>query len=156
MSEKTCTLCCQTKPISEFYRSTRDRFTGRCRLCLRATARKRWQTLPHYRARCKVVTQLWRKQNREWARFNHLLHTYGLTLDQYAALEESQDFHCAICPADTRLHVDHNHETDKVRGLLCGPCNMGLGNFGDEPERLESAKSYLQRVGHYGYCDMNG
>jgi hypothetical protein len=53
---------------------------------------------------------------------------------------------CAICRQPSvgqRLSIDHCHETGIVRGLLCSPCNLGLGSFRDSVERLESAIRYL-------------
>ena len=53
---------------------------------------------------------------------------------------------CAICGAtDKRFHVDHDHTTGHVRGLLCGPCNQTLGLMQDEPARLRAAAAYLER-----------
>lgn len=87
-----------------------------------------------------------------------LLHTrirkYGIKPADFWALVEKQDGGCAICdtkPANPLLLVvDHNHDTGKVRGLLCGGCNTGLGIFGDSPERLERALGYLEDRGYYG------
>jgi hypothetical protein len=86
----------------------------------------------------------WENQKRQ----SHLLKRYGLTPEAYDSLLESQGGGCAICGstiADSRgnrPHVDHCHDTGKVRGILCGRCNMGLGHFGDDIELayLEAAK----------------
>lgn len=75
---------------------------------------------------------------------------YGVSLEQYEAMMAAQGGVCAICGTsdwpgkDNRPHVDHCHETGKVRGILCGPCNNGLGNFGDDPARLRAAAAYLE------------
>jgi len=86
----------------------------------------------------------------------YLKNKYGLSVDDYTRLRERQAFMCAICsisesdlvmnPArrDRRLQVDHCHRTGTVRGLLCGDCNRGLGQFKDNPELLEAAAAFLR------------
>lgn len=76
--------------------------------------------------------------------------TYGLTVEDYDAILSSQDNKCAICKSDTpygkgRFHVDHNHETGEIRGLLCHYCNLALGNFKDNVSNLLSAIAYLNK-----------
>lgn len=68
-------------------------------------------------------------------------------------LRQQQDGKCAICgiaeedaPGHGGLHLDHDHATNVVRGLLCTNCNAGLGQFKDDPRRLLSAIDYLQRA----------
>lgn len=75
---------------------------------------------------------------------------YGITEHQAVELALFQEGVCSICGAvpDTSkkrggLHIDHDHATGKVRGLLCEPCNLGLGNFKDNPESLRTAAEYL-------------
>lgn len=81
---------------------------------------------------------------------NYLKSAYGLTWEDYIKLLEDQDYGCAICKiaeADTphkRLHVDHDHETKVVRGLLCHNCNVGVGHFRENPELLDKAIAYLE------------
>jgi hypothetical protein len=71
--------------------------------------------------------------------------TYGLTLEDYEAMLEAQDYGCAICggQGSRRLVVDHCHATERVRGLLCDKCNIGLGWFRDDPELMDRAIGYL-------------
>ncbi len=70
---------------------------------------------------------------------------YNLTEADEQALLAQQDNRCAICKkSGLKLHVDHNHRTNKVRGLLCGNCNRGLGVFYDSPESLQEAIQYLR------------
>lgn len=74
---------------------------------------------------------------------------YGVTPDQTAAMLAAQANRCAICGTEAGigkngLHLDHDHTTGKVRALLCGPCNNGLGLFKDDPARLRAAAAYLE------------
>lgn len=74
----------------------------------------------------------------------------NLTRTEYSLLLVAQDYKCAICGVDAselprELSVDHSHETDEVRGLLCGHCNIGLGNFKDDAELIGKAADYLRR-----------
>lgn len=73
---------------------------------------------------------------------------YGLTPEAFARMLADQEGRCAICRTDDPggkggWHVDHDHETKAVRGLLCQRCNLGLGNFQDDVNRLQSAYDYL-------------
>ena len=68
---------------------------------------------------------------------------------EYQALAEAQNRLCAICHGPSgvmRLHLDHDHETKEVRGLLCHTCNIGLGMFRDSVLLLEAATNYLKRT----------
>lgn len=82
------------------------------------------------------------------AKASLLRRKYGLTLERYEALLAAQKESCAICgkecPSGKALGVDHDHATGEIRGLLCSPCNIGLGSFRDDPQRLEVAIRYLQ------------
>lgn len=76
------------------------------------------------------------------------LKKYGLTPESYNEMLVEQGGACAICRQfpemfARRLHVDHDHGTGRVRALLCHGCNAGLGHFGDDPERLRTAREYL-------------
>lgn len=53
--------------------------------------------------------------------------------------------HCAICKQETKLVVDHDHASGKIRGMLCRYCNLGLGHFKDSSELLRAAAKYLRR-----------
>lgn len=74
---------------------------------------------------------------------------YGVTPEQYSFMYWQQDGKCKICRTEHpggrgTWHVDHNHATGKVRGLLCNACNVGLGHFKDSPELLGAAAAYLE------------
>lgn len=80
---------------------------------------------------------------------------YGITLEEYDTMLMKQNDVCAICKnPETMKHksgrfynlsIDHDHETGRVRGLLCRNCNVGLGNFADDILQLRSAISYLTK-----------
>lgn len=64
--------------------------------------------------------------------------------DSYAEVVIQQDNSCAICIMRKRLVVDHDHETLKIRGLLCTTCNTALGLMSDDPQLLRRAADYLE------------
>lgn len=80
---------------------------------------------------------------------------HGLTLAQYRRMLEAQGNRCAICRVDESglwharevkrdgWHIDHDHATGVVRGILCPPCNLMIGYAQDDPNRLVSAATYL-------------
>jgi len=70
-------------------------------------------------------------------------HKYGITPEQYDELVVSQTGRCRICEEGVELVIDHDHTTGRVRGLLCGTCNSGLGMFRDRPDILQKAIQYL-------------
>jgi hypothetical protein len=73
---------------------------------------------------------------------------YGLTEDDYESLFERQHGLCAVCAValarDKTTHIDHNHQTNRVRGLLCSSCNRAIGLLKDRPDVLRRAAEYLE------------
>lgn len=71
----------------------------------------------------------------------------GCSPELYQELQEKQHGKCAICgkEANDNLRADHNHQTGKMRGLLCDNCNWGLGNFKDNTVYLQNAIDYLNK-----------
>lgn len=73
--------------------------------------------------------------------------SFGVSLEWYEMTLLSQNGVCKICGSTNkkrRLSVDHCHKTKKIRGLLCGNCNVGLGNFKDDPKLMAKAIEYLE------------
>jgi len=147
MTEKICTGCQQSKALSHFNRKG-SRYFSKCKSCMRVIGRlweqRNWDRRLGYRRS---------NYDREKAK-GRWLKRYGMTLQDYADLNQTQGGLCAICrkcPLNRRhelgrlLHVDHDHKTNKVRGLLCFRCNAGLGAFGDNLDLLVNACSYLSR-----------
>lgn len=92
--------------------------------------------------------------NREYGCWMKLRQQFGLSRSYFDAIVEAQGGGCAICGAtkpvgrwSRYLSVDHCHKTDQVRGILCQPCNTGLGMFRDDPAIIEKSISYLQAGG---------
>jgi hypothetical protein len=87
---------------------------------------------------------------RERHRGHQIKAAYGLLPEQYRALVDRQNGVCAICgqppPEDKSLHIDHCHDTEAIRGLLCFSCNTSIGHFGEDPARLRAAAHYLETV----------
>lgn len=102
-----------------------------------------------YRLRHPVTAEkssrTWRENNRAYQANHGLVRRYGITLEQRAEMLVRQDGKCAICKSvfTKTPHVDHCHRTGVVRGLLCSPCNSGLGCFRDSVESCLRAGEYL-------------
>lgn len=127
-----------------------------CRDCgQERTPREVSRSKPSLCKSCSTArTRAWAEANpNEWERHRRkswLKQKYGITPDDYDALLSAQGGVCAVCkeppsdPRGYRMHVDHCHETSRVRGILCGPCNQGIGRLGDSVDRLRAAIDYLQ------------
>ena len=77
---------------------------------------------------------------------NRLKYLYGISIDQYKSILEQQEGRCAICNTDSlRMHLDHDHITGNVRGILCTKCNMGIGLLKDDFALLQKAVDYLKK-----------
>jgi hypothetical protein len=87
----------------------------------------------------------WVKKDEKKQYYYTLKHKYGITREEYEIRNEVQGGRCAICKQKPvgDLKVDHDHETLKVRGLLCNSCNVGIGCLGDDVDRLKAAIGYL-------------
>jgi hypothetical protein len=133
---KTCKKCGEPKSISEFHRdkSSKDGRSGRCKVCKNTWARD-----------YKNNTE----EGRKLARERHLKDKYNLSLAGYDYIWDQQGGVCRICGGTNkdgrRLSVDHDHTTNKIRGLLCDPCNRGIGLLGDDPSTLRKAADYIER-----------
>lgn len=93
------------------------------------------------------------ERTRRW-RKNHLTDqragAHGLSVAEYEALLEEQGHRCRICLVpfeDVVPHVDHDHETGRVRGMLCRNCNVGIGHLRDSPTLVLAAYTYLTVYG---------
>lgn len=136
---KACQKCNIDKPINEFHRDN-SRNDGRAYVC---KACRRTHRHAYYE---RQKEKLRANYNPEEARNIRLVRTYGITSKDYDAMVKAQNGVCAICCQTSykNLHVDHDHDTGRVRGLLCSPCNTSLGGFRDSIENLKRAIKYLE------------
>lgn len=160
---KPCRKCGEVKPLSEFHRQRdmKDGHRHNCKVCHRAAsqnwyARNRADWIAHVKRwkqanRDKVIASQRKRRNERGEelklkeREGHLLRKYGLRLRDFETLRMAQLGMCAICGRVEwdRLHVDHDHRTGTVRGLLCGKCNKAIGLLDDDPRLIRSAEGYL-------------
>jgi hypothetical protein len=164
--QKWCYKCESFKEKDSFYndKSTVDGKAAYCKKCKQPTSKK-WIT--DNREASNKHKQTWRERNREQDLANkakyrkdnreklkesyrdHILKKkYGITRAEYDAMLLSQNGVCAICKqtcsTGKSLAVDHNHETDKIRALLCRDCNITLGLMKEDAARLRAAALYLE------------
>lgn len=122
---KYCKKCDKDKPLTEFTRNSRAK-----------------SGLTSYCKQCNQILD-----------FNKRLKgCYKLSSLDYENLMYSQDNRCAICgeywkpdKQSRRLSIDHNHETGKIRGLLCRNCNTGIGMLKDNIQTIQNALDYLKK-----------
>jgi hypothetical protein len=163
---KACKKCGELKSLSDFYKAagTRDGRRGECIRCNLAVQAARNRANPEANRR---RVREWQRENPQrvaaWQaeyralgkksisdRKSHLKRKYSLTIDDYDEMLAKQGGGCAICGRpprpDISLHVDHDHETGRIRGLLCFRCNNALGDFLDDPALLREAATYLANL----------
>lgn len=156
-----CKHCREEKPLDDFYtdRKAGDGRRPECKSCNLARRKERYDRNP--RPYIDRVLK-WQRDNPERVRANmdrfrasgkkkvsdrksHLKRNYGITLEEFEAMLASQGGGCAICGRSDADNVDHDHETGRVRGILCFPCNVAIGLLQDDDERARSAASYISR-----------
>lgn len=102
-----------------------------------------------------VTKRKWYELNREHVikrtRRSAIKRLFGIDQAEVDRMFVEQNGACVICgnwlDQGRNTHIDHNHVSGKVRGLLCGLCNKGLGLFKDSPDLLELASKYLRDRG---------
>lgn len=160
-------MCRSTKQVNDFsYRDkARGKLQSRCKDCCAAEFKRyRLANLDKF----KYYKRMERPENRERRnelrrqrkasaperefmrkRQAYLRSHFGITHADYEVLLAAQNGVCAICSSNDPgrsspyFHVDHCHATNKIRGLLCNGCNLGLGHFKDDTDRLTAAVAYL-------------
>ena len=155
---KRCTICRKLLPISEFGKNKlgKEGLQAYCRPCNNLQHRQYRKDHPEKE---REVYLRRRQKNLEKFLYNKkefaIKWRYGITMDEYNKMIEKSENRCAICnkefTKDNHVHIDHDHSKNKgdngfIRGLLCGKCNIGLGQFYDDPENLIKAAAYLRNA----------
>jgi hypothetical protein len=142
---KTCKDCGKEKSLEEFPSNNKTSKKTRCKPCYNLHTKK-WRDTIADKEKLK-------KQWREASKRNYSLEKsraagwkkYGLSVEEYWDLYNLQRGRCKICRKhEDVLRVDHCHSTGRVRGLLCNLCNVGLGAFSDDVDRMSQAMVYLK------------
>jgi hypothetical protein len=146
----------------EYYIKNKDTISARVAIWQEDNKEKRFAQLKVYREKNKEVIKKyyennkeqitaknkeWRKKNKEQQAAYWRKKKYGLLPEDYDAMLEEQDNKCKICLVEfinVTPNIDHCHITNKVRGILCGFCNRGLGIFKDNTKLLTKAVKYLE------------
>lgn len=163
-TKKVCNKCGEKKSLDDFSPHKEGKYGryGHCKACQNVIARQRREEKARREGRPYLPRGLSEEERQERAarskRSAHLKWRFGITLDEYEAMLEVQDYRCAICRRHqddfaNRFAVDHDHSCCPgktscgkcVRSLLCLPCNAGLGSFHDDLAMLDAAKAYLKQ-----------
>jgi hypothetical protein len=95
------------------------------------------------RQHARMADEDYARRRRATSRNRHLNRAYGISDEVFQQMVVDQGGRCLICRRKRKLCVDHCHTTGKVRGLLCQPCNKGIGALRDDPELVLRAAEYL-------------
>ncbi len=148
--DKFCSKCNEVKPEMAYfkYKKSKDGLQVNCKICTYKNLKQWRKKNPD---KVKKIAKTFRTQNENGYYNSFYKSKYKISFDYYNELVKKQDSKCKICgidqsELDRRLAVDHCHETGKVRGLLCGNCNKGIGNLQESVMILESAITYLKET----------
>lgn len=147
---KTCHQCLSGKDLSCFSKAAAniDGLHTICKECDRVRSQAYYaKHKDRLIKKCNQYLREHKQQHKRYQRKSNLKRQFGLSIESYNKLLERQHGVCAICgeKPSIELNVDHCHKTGQVRGLLCSPCNLGLGNFKDNSNRLYKAVEYLAK-----------
>lgn len=146
---KPCSQCGEIKPLSEFYKQ-RQYYSGRCKNCMQDARKEYTQKRGHVWKETRRNRYASDKEYRQKIRGRELYRKYKITQQEYDDLLEKQGGVCKICKqlrpwrGSTTLHVDHCHQSGRVRGLLCHFCNSLLGYTGEDIAVPRAAIEYLR------------
>ena len=144
-----CSKCKTWYPATlEFFFKDKKHTTGLTSHCKKC--RREYRKIYNKQTAKKnaIYSKKYRAENPEKARNSTLIRKYGITLEDYKKILKSQNNKCLICLCKFFKYegnVDHNHETGKIRGILCPTCNKVLGLFNDNIDRFHRALKYLDQ-----------
>lgn len=137
---KKCNFCKKNLELNMFHKNGTS-IRSECKYCIN-------QKRKEYRLKNRdIVNQRQRnytRNNPDKIRNMSLKKLYAISLKEKQKMEKDQGYCCAICKQRKPLFVDHNHDSNFIRGLLCSNCNLGLGQFKDSKRRLYNALKYLE------------
>jgi len=150
MPNKQCPKCKNILSEDKFNKSNRrDGLQTYCRSCHNSIQREKYNNDPMAKVKRQLRAGRRKSLKPEAQRRSELKRLYGITLEQYVEMFVKQNEVCAVCKnsciTKKSLSVDHDHETGKVRGLLCNRCNRALGMFMDDENILLSAAAYVKK-----------
>lgn len=150
-NKRICNQCKIDKDFSEYspHPKGKDGIRRTCKQCVALNSRE-YRNDPARRKLLAEKARVYRASNPDYAKnYRRLqgLKKYGLTEDSFKELLEYQNGLCAICKMEPGTHVDHDHETGHVRGILCANCNTGIGMLKDDSIIVENASKYLREHG---------
>ena len=144
MTTKRCLTCGEEKELTEFYQSKTPRYntnickiSSYCKPCDIANKRKR------YYANHERELENSKLRKKRYKNVANYYAKYDLSQEDVQAMRDTQNNCCAICKQETKLCVDHNHSTNKVRALLCSSCNKALGFAREDITVLQAMIEYL-------------
>ena len=143
---KCCGKCKLYKDESEFHRGAQnpDGLQYDCKACRSEAAKFRYLTNLN---RIKQSTSEWKSKNLSKIQARRRFKKYSMLPGQFAQILDLQGGRCAICKTEmANPHIDHNHQTGEIRGLLCKNCNWLLGHAKESVEILLGAVTYLRKT----------
>lgn len=165
---KKCPKCKEVKELNSenFYKSnqTKSGYKCYCKLCVN-TDNNKYDKLNPKQLYTRVIksrnrsikskqeyslrSSSWAANNREKVKNSKLKREYGITYEEFVEIFNSQNGSCKICnkkleTLHKNTHIDHCHNSNKIRGILCSNCNVALGHFKDNIETIENAVAYLK------------
>lgn len=147
---KKCSRCQIEKDLTAFckHRRSKDGHNNVCKECVKQYSEENKEKVRKYKSEYYYAN---REKCIEKDRKNKLKKKYNVTVEWYDAQLKAQNGKCLICETtegggrSSSLHVDHDHVTGEVRGLLCRSCNTGIGLFKENTELLKNAIKYVNK-----------